>query len=395
MEAIGRLAGGIAHDFSNVLTVINSFATFLLESKDPEDIRDCASTVLDAAGRAARLTAQLLAFSRKQVMELKVLDLGKVVSDLDRILRRLIGEDIVLETVVKPGAAAILADASQVEQILMNLAVNARDAMPNGGRLTIETAAIELTESYSMARGALVPPGEYVMLAVSDTGVGMSDETQARLFEPFFTTKEVGRGTGLGLSTVYGIVKQLEGFIWVYSEPGRGSTFKLYFPRVLAEPTAVPAPRPVSGDVHGTETVLLVEDDEDIRGAAARILTKAGYRLLVAANGEGGLELCRTHPARIDLLITDVIMPGMNGRELAEKASAIVPGLRVLYSSGYTDEVIVRHGVLAAGTSYLAKPFTPEGLLRKVRETLDASMLPTAGAAKRREPHGGPEPGGT
>jgi PAS domain S-box-containing protein len=372
MEAIGQLTSGIAHDFNNLLTVINGYSELTLQILAPDDPqRGNVAYIKQAGDRAAALTRQLLAFSRKQVLSPKVLDLNAVVTNLDSMLRRLIGEDIQLSTVPASGLWRVKADQGLFEQVIMNLAVNARDAMPQGGRLTIETANVELDNAYAR-RHVSVQPGSYVMLAVSDTGCGMDAGTQARIFEPFFTTKEKGKGTGLGLSTVYGIVKQSGGNIWVYSEPGRGTTFKIYLPRVEESVVTVePETAPLQA-ARGSETVLLVEDEESVRTLVRTILQTNGYTVLEASNGGHALQLCERHPGPIHLLVSDVVMPEMSGRELAERLTSSRPNVKVLYLSGYTDNAIVRHGVLEPGTAFLQKPFTPDSLLRKVREVLDA-----------------------
>jgi len=371
MEAVGRLAGGVAHDFNNILTAITGYADLLLEDLGTTDRRrDDIAEIRKAAERAAGLTRQLLAFSRQQVMQVRVLDLNDVVADTQNMLGRLLGEDIALVTRLDPALGAVKADPGQLEQVIMNLAVNARDAMPGGGKLTIETANAELDDTY-VREHFPARPGSYVMLAVSDTGTGMSDEVQSHLFEPFFTTKEKGKGTGLGLATVYGIVKQSGGYIWVYTEPGHGTTFKIYLPRVAGAPAqraSGPKASPVGA---GTETVLLAEDEAAVRAVARHALERQGYTVLEASSGEAALDLAERHSGRIHLLLTDVIMPGMNGRALALRLSELRPDLRVVYMSGYTEEAITRHGVLEPGLTYVQKPFTPEGLARKVREVLD------------------------
>lgn len=374
LEAIGQLAGGVAHDFNNLLTLINGYSDFLLESLSPVDPRRAdVERIRNAGQRAASLTQQLLAFSRKQMLQPQVLDLNTVVSDTDKMLRRLIGEDIELVTVLDPALGRVEVDPGQMQQVILNLAVNARDAMPQGGKLTIETRNVELDETYAQRR-AMVQPGPYVMLAISDTGVGMDEETQSHIFEPFFTTKEVGKGTGLGLATVYGIVKQSGGYIWVYSEEGQGTTFKIYLPRVEEEAEGMPLHGGESGYLpRGRETVLLVEDEPGVRGLTGRVLSRQGYRVLEASNGEEALRVAREHAGEpIDLLVTDVVMPLMGGKTLAERLKAMHPGIRVLYMSGYTDNVVVHHGILDRGVAFLQKPFGPEALARKVREMLDA-----------------------
>ncbi|PYO26618.1 MAG: hybrid sensor histidine kinase/response regulator [Gemmatimonadetes bacterium] len=371
MEAVGRLAGGIAHDFNNLLTVITTYCDLLLEDLAREDPkRDDVEQVRKAADGAAALTRQLLAFSRQQVVEPRVVSLNTVVEGLQKILRRVIGEDIDLAITLAPDLGAVRADVGQLEQVLMNLAVNARDAMPTGGRLTIETANVEHDPDYARDQEAAAVR-RFAMLAVSDTGCGMDEATKARIFEPFFTTKEPGKGTGLGLATVYGIVNQAGGFIWVYSEPDQGTSFKVYLPEVDAtaeRPTAVPGAR-VPG---GTETVLLVEDAAAVRAVTKQVLERQGYKVLEAADGEAALQLAQRHRGPIDLLLTDVVMPRLSGRELAGQFARLRPDTRVLYASGYTDDSVVRHGILESGTAYLQKPFSPESLARKVRDVLDA-----------------------
>ena len=373
MEAVGRLAGGVAHDFNNLLTAILGSADLVLDDLKPNaPEREEIQEIRRAALRAADLTRQLLAFSRQQVISPTVLNPNAVVANMDKLLRRLLGEDVDLRTVLTPEPGAIKADPSQLEQVVVNLAVNARDAMPGGGKLTIETQNVQLDEQYTRGHVS-AQPGSYVMLAVSDTGSGMDAATQARIFEPFFTTKEQGKGTGLGLATVYGIVKQSGGWIWVYSEPGHGTTFKIYLPRVT-EAAAPAAPSPVLPiSVRGSETVLLVEDDEMIRALVQKVLKANGYTTLVAESGPAALRLAGQHDGRIHLLMTDVVMPGMNGREVAERLAPAHAGIEVLYLSGYTDDAIVHHGVLEPGIAFLQKPFTPAVLVRKVREVLDAA----------------------
>lgn len=372
MEAVGHLAGGIAHDFNNLLTAILGYSAQLLARRDPDapDYR-MLEEIRKAGQRAASLTHQLLAFSRKQVLEPRVLDLNAVICEMDLMLRRLIGEDIELRTIPAPSLGRVKADPGQIEQVILNLALNARDAMPDGGRLTIETANVELDESHARTH-AEVLPGAYVMLAVSDTGHGMDAATRARIFEPFFTTKPAGQGTGLGLSTVYGIIKQSGGSIWVYSEPGRGTMFKIYLPRVTGSLTpAEPSAQKAKPD-RGTETILLAEDDETVRTFVGEMLAGLGYQVLVASNGEEAVQVAARHRGPIHLLVTDVVMPGMSGRALAERLARERLGLKVLYVSGYTDNAIIHHGVLDLGIAFLQKPFTQDSLAQKVREVLDA-----------------------
>jgi signal transduction histidine kinase/CheY-like chemotaxis protein len=372
MEAIGQLTGGIAHDFNNMLTIINGYSELTLQSLKADDpLRPNLEQVKEAGERAAALTRQLLAFSRKQVLEPRVLDLNAVLTNLDRMLQRLIGEDINLVTAPASKLWRVKVDPGQIEQVIMNLAVNARDAMSQGGKLTIETANVELDDAYAREHIS-VQPGPYVLVAVSDTGCGMDAKTQARIFEPFFTTKEPGKGTGLGLSTVYGIVKQSGGYIWVYSEVGQGTTFKVYFPRVEAAVETVEPSREAAKTARGSETVLLVEDDAALRTLIRRILQVNGYTVLEAHHGKHAIEVCQQHEGPIHLLVTDVVMPEMSGTEAAGHLSVIRPDMKILFLSGYADEAIHRHGVLAPGAAFLPKPFTPNSLARKVREVLDA-----------------------
>jgi PAS domain S-box-containing protein len=368
MEAVGRLAGGVAHDFNNLLTVILSYCDLLLEELPADDPdREDLEQIRKAAVGASSLTRQLLAFSRQQVLEPRVLDVNAVVASTEKLLTRLLGEDISLASTLAVGLGSVKVDPGQLEQIIMNLAVNARDAMPRGGRLTIETANVEMDEAY--VRGhPLAHAGRYVMLAMSDTGIGMDAVTQARIFEPFFTTKESGKGTGLGLATVYGIVKQSGGFIWVYSEPDHGTSFKIYFPRV-DEPVARPVAEPEL--VGGTETVLVVEDVAAVRTVTRAMLERQGYKVLEAPDGATALRLVEKHRGTIHLLLTDVVMPELSGRQLADRLIERHRGMKILYMSGYTDDAIVRHGVIQEGIAYLQKPFTPDGLARKVRAVLD------------------------
>jgi signal transduction histidine kinase/ActR/RegA family two-component response regulator len=379
MESIGRLAGGVAHDFNNLLSVILSYGELLLLQLQAEDpLRLEVVEIIKAGGRAANLTRQLLAFSRQQLVEPRIIDLNELIRGMDGMIRRLIGEDIAFETIPLEGLGLVKADVSHLEQVILNLVVNARDAMSEGGTLVIETGNVVLDEVY-LRRHVDAVAGPHVMLAVSDTGAGMDEATQSRLFEPFFTTKEKGRGTGLGLSTVYGIVKQNGGNIWVYSEVGRGTTFKIFLPR--AADTEVPSlPRPISvSSGKGTETILLVEDDEQVREVVLSILRREGYELLEACDAEAALLISEQWPGAIHLLLTDVVMPKMNGRELAKQLVAQRPDTLVLFMSGYTQNVIIHHNVLDAGLVLLQKPFTPHALLKKVQEALEGRKL--AGSA--------------
>jgi PAS domain S-box-containing protein len=371
MEAVGRLAGGVAHDFNNILTTVIGYCVLLRDQLGTgSDARANIEEIAAAAERAASLTRQLLAFSRKQTLQPKVLDLNTIVGNMDKMLRRLIGEDVELVTKLAPDLGCVKADPAQVEQVLMNLAINARDAMPNGGKLIVETANATLHEEYARLHED-VKPGDHVMIAITDTGSGMTDEVKARLFEPFFTTKPQGQGTGLGLATCYGVVKQSGGHISVYSELNRGTTFKVYLPRI-SEPASVVATAPIpAADLGGKETILLVEDDHAVRGLNARLLRAKGYTVIEAANGQEALRVADQRQANsIKLLLTDVIMPEMGGKELAQHFRAVHPNTKVLFCSGYTQEAIDRGGELEPGTAFLQKPFTPVLLASKVREVL-------------------------
>jgi PAS domain S-box-containing protein len=377
MEAVGRLAGGVAHDFNNLLTAIIGHTDMLIEEEGaamPRHVREDISEIRKSAQRAASLTRQLLAFSRKQVLEPRIVDLNALVVNINALLNRLIGEHIELHTTQDPKLKMIEADPGQLEQVVMNLAVNARDAMPNGGKLVIETANVTLGADATRERPAM-PAGRYVMLAISDNGIGMSPEVQSHLFEPFFTTKPAGEGTGLGLATVYGIIKQTGGYVWVYSEPGIGTTFKLYFPPVeaaISEPEPEPAsPLPLPPST--AETILVVEDEDAVRCVTSRVLVKRGYEVLEASGGEQAIRIANEFEGRINLLLTDVVMPRMSGRELAAILVESRPDMKVMYVSGYTDDAIVRHGILEPGVIFLQKPFSPDTLARKVAETLSKS----------------------
>lgn len=368
MEAIGRLAGGLAHDLNNVMTAIISCSSFLLMDLDQEDpLRHDAEEIKKAGNRGADLIRQIMAFSRKQVLQPKVLDLNATIVDVEEMLRRLIGEDIHLNTILESELGRVKADNGQIEQLIMNVAVNARDAMPEGGNLTIETKNVSLHESYATRHG-LMQPGPYVTLAVSDTGIGMDDETKSHIFEPFFTTKE--KGTGLGLSTVYGIVKQSGGYIRVDTEPGQGTTFKIYLPRTDGGIEVTKSLETEVESLQGSETILLVEDDDMVRDSALRILQRYGYRVLKAKDGKEALGICQQHEGPIHLMVTDVVMPGMNGKELSRRIESLYPGTKMLYMSGHAGDVIAHHGVLDPQTNFLNKPFSPEVLARKVGEIL-------------------------
>jgi PAS domain S-box-containing protein len=370
MEAVGRLAGGVAHDFNNMLTVISGYNRMILDELSTMDpLRGYAEEILKAADRAGALTNQLLAFSRRQIMRPRVINVNDLVTQTQKMLQRLIGEDIELVLHLEPGAGNLKADPGHVEQAIVNLAVNARDAMPLGGRLTIETANVVLDENYVRTHMG-VKPGEFAMIAVSDTGHGMDAETRRRIFEPFFTTKEKGKGTGLGLATVYGMIKQTGGDIWVYSEPGQGTTFKLYFPRVAEPVSDSPESEAALARRSGGETILVVEDESSVRDLTVRILRQLGYTILTASCGDEALEISRSHTGPIDLLLTDVVMPNMSGRQLADTLQASRPGTKVLFLSGYTENTVVHHGVLDAGVDFLPKPFSRENLARKLREVL-------------------------
>jgi signal transduction histidine kinase/ActR/RegA family two-component response regulator len=371
LEAVGRLAGGIAHDFNNLLTAIGGYAQLTLKRlPDHDPLKSNVREIEKAGERAAALTRQLLAFSRRQVLQPKVINLNAIISDLNNMLSRLIGEDIELRTALEGELNSVRADPGQMEQVIMNLAVNARDAMPDGGKLTIETANVYLDEFYARDHLSVIP-GNYVMLALSDTGIGMDSETQAHIFEPFFTTKQPGKGTGLGLSMVYGIVKQSGGNIWLYSEKEHGTTFKIYLPSFSEKLQEHIEPTPTRKEEGGSETILVVEDENLVRQLLEEVLQGAGYTVLSAANGSEAINLSETYMDPIDLVLTDVVMPEISGTQVVTHLTTKYKNLKVLYMSGYTDDAIVHHGVLDAGVNFIQKPFTPDSISRKVREVLD------------------------
>jgi len=375
MESIGTLAGGVAHDFNNILTtIIGNASLALMDVIKDESLRKEIEEIKIAGERAAALTRQLLAFSRKQIIQPEILNFNELLAGIEKMLGRLIGEDVEILMIPGPELWQVEADPGQMEQVIMNLAVNARDAMPSGGKLTIKTANTNLDEIYFREHGVDAQPGPYVMLAVSDTGSGMDKEAQEHIFEPFYTTKEKGKGTGLGLSTVYGIVKQNNGFIWVYSEPGQGTIFKTYLPKAVEDAVLDEIEITTTADLSGSDTVLIVEDDDSLRKLAHKALQQKGYKVLEAENGEDALRVSEEHEDPIDLLITDVVMPKMDGKETAERLQPLYPQMKVIYMSGYTDNAIVHHGVLAPGLNFIEKPFSPEGLARKVREVLDRGI---------------------
>ena len=371
MEAVGQLAGGIAHDFNNLLTVINGYSKILLDQMSPEDPnQEYLGEIQKSGERAAALTKQLLAFSRQQIIEPKVIDIGVLIRNSSKMLQRLIGEGVELSIISPDGLGRVHLDPSQLDQLVMNLSINARDAMPGGGKLIIETANVTLDEEYA-GRHVYTKAGDYVMLAVTDTGFGMTPEAKKHMFEPFFTTKEKGKGTGLGLATCYGIVKQNDGSIEVYSEAGHGTVFKLYFPRT-DKPVDIRAEEVKTG-LTGTETILLVEDEASLRGFAETVFRKNGYKVIPMKDRESALNFITQQNDPIDLMLTDVVMPGMSAGDLYERINALRPGFKVLYMSGYTEEVVLRHTIANRSINFLQKPFTAPSLLRKARQVLDGN----------------------
>ena len=376
MEAIGSLAGGIAHDLNNMLNVVNGYSELVLDEIGGDNpLRGDLELIQEAGKRAASLTSQLLAFARKQIRQPEILDLNGEITQMESFLRRIIREDIDLAVIAGPHLGLINADPGQIQQIIMNLAVNARDAMPTGGKLIIETSSVEFDARYVEKHLATVE-GRYVMLAISDTGIGMDEEVRARVFEPFFTTKEKGKGTGLGLATVYGIVKQNGGFIWVYSEPGNGTTFKIYFPLARAKAARAIAVERDECSLGGSETVLVVEDEDAVRGLACRILRSLGYHVLESSDGKGALRIVGEYEGTIHLIVTDMIMPGMSGKELVSKIGETRPGVKSLFISGYTDNSVVHQGILDPKIAFLQKPFTVKAFALKVREVIDSPAVP-------------------
>ena len=377
LEAIGRLSGGLAHDFNNLLCVISGHSELLAEQLESNSaaIRSVMQ-IRKATDSAASLTRQLLAFSRRQVIHPRVVDLNSIVSDTERLLGRLVDENIEFYTALDPTLGRVCVDPVQIEQVMLNLVLNARDSMPQGGKLTVETSNIDLEDDHQ-SRHSLIPAGQYVLLAVTDTGFGMSEETQSRIFEPFYTTKEFGKGTGLGLATVYGIVKQSGGYIWVYSEEGRGTTFKIYLPRVVSPLTAARATRRTAQLIRGTATILVVEDAEPLRALTRDFLAASGYKVLEAANGEDAIRLARAHKGEIDLLLTDVVMPKLGGQPLVDQIRQFRPNTRVLFMSGYPNDGILQAGILAEKVPLLEKPFTREILTNRVRQILDDPLVAT------------------
>jgi two-component system cell cycle sensor histidine kinase/response regulator CckA len=383
MDAIGKLAGGVAHDFNNLLMVISSYAELMQNSLAPEHpLRRNVQEIMTASRRAADLTRQLLAFGRKQMQSLQFLSLNGIILEINKMLPHLLREDIQIVFVPGEHLGRVKADRVQIEQVVMNLAANARDAMPDGGKLTIETASVRVDEAYVQQRHAMVPVGNYVLLTVSDSGQGIAPECMTHIFEPFYTTKEDGKGTGLGLATVYGIVKQSGGFVWVYSEPGLGATFKIYLPTVEQQADEIPAPKPVAKSLGGFETVLLVEDEAALRQPAREFLSSKGYTVIEATDGDDALRIAKNYTGRIDLMITDVIMPHMGGAQLAETLAEKRPQMKVLFVSGYAENTILGHGPIDVMTHFLQKPFSLEELARKIRTVLDPRASAAAASGK-------------
>ena len=374
LESVGRLAGGVAHDFNNLLTIVIGNAEFALSRLLDEDpVRSEVNEIINAAQRAADLTRQLLAFARKQIIEPKIVNVNSLVLGMEKMLRRVIGEDIELATKTQESVPLVKVDPGQLEQVLLNLAINARDAMPDGGNLTIETSDSELVEGHTH-HGVDVAPGNYVLIAVSDTGVGMDSKTLAQAFEPFFTTKEVGKGTGLGLATCYGIVRQAGGHIWAYSEVGSGTTFKIFLPRV-AEAATQKSSQAMPPKMNGSETILIVEDEPKVREMVTKTLASKGFNVLAAEDSDAAIIAATEHTGKIDLLLTDVVMPKVSGKDLAVELEKLRPDMKVLFMSGYAEDAIARHGILEAGVEFLSKPFTPQTLATKVRAVLDANAI--------------------
>jgi len=383
MDAIGKLAGGVAHDFNNLLMVISSYAELMQNSLAPEHpLRRNVQEIMTASRRAADLTRQLLAFGRKQMQSLQFLSLNSIILEINKMLPHLLREDIQIVFVPGEHLGRVKADRVQIEQVVMNLAANARDAMPDGGKLTIETASVRVDEAYVQQRHAMVPVGDYVLLTVSDSGQGIAPECMTHIFEPFYTTKEDGKGTGLGLATVYGIVKQSGGFVWVYSEPGLGATFKIYLPTVEQQADEIPIPKPVAKSAGGRETILLVEDEAALRQPAREFLASKGYTVIEAMDGDDALRIANNHTGRIDLMITDVIMPHMGGAQLAETLAEKRPQMKVLFVSGYAENTILGHGPVDVMTRFLQKPFSLEELARKIRTVLDPRVSAAVASGK-------------
>ncbi len=371
MEAIGRLSGGIAHDFNNLLTTIIGYSELMHDNLPQNDSHEFLEEIIKAGKSASSLIQQLLAFSRNQVLELEIMDLNSEVKGLEKMLQRLIGEDIQLSTFLSSSPCQIKADRVQIQQVIINLAVNARDAMPLGGNLTIETSSLTLDESYANEHDIRLNPGPYVMMSISDNGFGMDRETREKIFEPFFTTKEKGKGTGFGLATVYGIIKQSNGYIWVYSEPGKGTCFKIYMPEICEIPIAKQENQTDPEILCGSATVLLVEDEQYVRDLLVTVLEQYGYTVIEARNGQEALALCDQHKDRLDLIVTDVVMPGMSGRELADRIKKKMPDIKILFMSGYSDNAIRHHAILDSEIAFIQKPISPKVLGRKVQEILN------------------------